>query len=291
VKGQGQVILLGAVLTALLPMTAPAQIIGVNLVNDQGASAPCTGLGPIGEFCAKQFEAQGFVRTSAVGHTGLRLSEDGVITAIDPKNRDAAAFMAGDRIVSVDDHPVQANPGGAAAQHLFGKRGDKIKVGLVRAGKPVEVTLQRAAVSEPPGPASTSILYSFHDLIDWRGKYIPCIGAGPAGIVAVTYCTSHFKPYGYAPVPDAGDVGVKLNLEKTDAAVIAEVAPDSPAAKANIQVGDVVQTIDGAPVTGSRGEAARQLLFGKIGDRRRITIDRGGRQQTIPLVLAETGEP
>jgi membrane-associated protease RseP (regulator of RpoE activity) len=286
-------LLLAVLLTgAGLPRPSAAQI-GVNLVNDQGATAPCVGLGPVGEFCAQQLEQQGFVRVGDVGVTGLTLGDmgdqDGVILAIEPGSPAAQGLMVGDAILTVDGKPVRARPGEAAAQRLFGKRGDKVKLSLSRGGAPVEVTLVRAPVSLAPGPASPNPLFGFKDLVDWRGRYIPCMGAGPAGFVAIGYCTGHFRPFGYVPVTDAGTAGIEFDLGNAETAVVKAVDPDSPAAKAGVQAGDVVLTIDGAPISASRAQAARERLFGKIGETRRVTVRRGRREVTATLVLAAKG--
>ena len=266
----------------------------VDLVNDDGATAPCVGVGPIGgpvaEYCAQQFEANGFVRVAAVGVTGLSLGvsgdQDGVVTAVAPDSPAAkAGLMAGDIITAVQDQPIRPAPGALASQRLFGKRGDKVKLTLVRAGSELAVSVERGPQAEPTGPTSTKPLVSIKPLVDWRGRFIPCMGAGPVGFAAVSFCNNHFKSYGYFPAAAAGTAGVQMDLERADAAIVKAVEPGSPAAKAGVQVGDEIKAIDGVALSASRAQLASSLLFGKVDDQRRVTVQRAGRARSFTLTL------
>ena len=66
-----------------------------------------------------------------------------------------------------------------------------------------------------------------------------------------------------------------------------KVDPGSPASKAGVQPGDEIVAIEGQPLTASKGEAANEMLFGKIGDQLKITIHRGQSVSTIDLILAD----
>src|SRR5579864_1763150 len=59
----------------------------IDLINGQGATAPCVGIGigPIAELlekCAKGFEQGGFIRDDQVGVSGLTIGEGGVVSAV-----------------------------------------------------------------------------------------------------------------------------------------------------------------------------------------------------------------
>jgi len=60
----------------------------------------------------------------------------------------------------------------------------------------------------------------------------------------------------------------------------------SPAAEAGIQVGDIIRTVNGEPVT--HAEEAQLLIFGAtIGDRIRLGIERDGRLWEVEVLLVE----
>ncbi len=95
-------------------------------------------------------------------------------------------------------------------------------------------------------------------------------------------------------LPPAADgwLGIYLDAER-DVAVVAEVIPDSPAAKAGLQVGDLLLAI-GDLATPSRDEFAAGIRAAKAGDRLSIKIRRGGLDQIVVVKLGqrpEQGQP
>lgn len=266
-----------------------------SLVNSQGATAPCVGIGPIGgplaKECVTMFEQAGFIRVDEVGITGLTLGtldkEDGVITRVDPGSPAAHAGLAvGDSITAINNNPVKPTPGTIAAQLTFGQRGEELHMTVRRGGSDLDVHLVRAPRAVPGGPKSPSMFVSVKPLIDWRNQFIPCMGAGPAGFAAITYCDQHFKPFGFIKVGKMGSTGFHLDLDRTDKAIIASVDPGSPAAKADIRPGDEIVAVEGQPLTASVGGAATERLFGKPGDQLHITVHSGQADKTITLTLA-----
>jgi C-terminal processing protease CtpA/Prc len=278
------------VIAGLAPGAAHAS---VDLINDQGATAPCIGIGPIGgpaaEYCAKLQEENGFLRVGDVGVAGLTLGagdQDGVIIAVAPGSPgDKAGLMVGDVIAEIDGRPVTANPGAVAAQHLFGKRGEKAKVHIRRDGVEMDLVLQRTPVAVGPAPASTNPLVAIKPLVDWRGKFIPCVAMGPIGFAAIAFCNNHFRPFGYVPVPEAAGPGFDLDMTRADRAVIKTVDADGKAAGL-ARPGDEILAVDGVTVAGSRTGAASTALFGRIGDQKRVIVARAGKPVAATLVLA-----
>jgi C-terminal processing protease CtpA/Prc len=278
---------LAAVLVTL-PAAAQAKI---DLVNSQGATAPCIGVGPIGapiaKKCVEIFEQSGFLRVNEAGVTGLTLGaapkDDGRITAVAPGSPAAqAGLLPGDAILSVEGKPILPTPGTLAQQAVFGPRGDSVSLKLRKAG---EVTLKRAPLAAPPGPKSPSFFIIMRPLIDWRSTFIPCIGAGPAAPAVLAYCDGHFKPFGYIKSGDLGTTGLNFDLTNPAAAVITTVDPGSPAAAASIQPGDQLLAVNGIPLTPNLSELAREALFGKTGTSFHITVHRGRADKTFTLTL------
>jgi predicted metalloprotease with PDZ domain len=287
----------GCVLAALLA-SAAAQGFGqvkTELVNPQGATAPCIGIGPVGgpaaKKCAALFEQAGFIVDNQVGYSGLTIGNsggsDGTITKIDPQSPAASAgFQVGDIIAAVNGKASELTPGMIAAKSVFGQPGDTVTLTLKRAGSPVNVNLVRIPQTAPKGPTASGFMTEVKEMINWRNQFAPCIGIGPAAPVAISFCYGHFKPFGFIKADELGATGFETDLVNPSSALITAVAPDSPAAKAGVQPGDEITAVGGQPLTASRGEEASQLLFGKLGDRLQIKVQRGQANPTLDLVLA-----
>jgi S1-C subfamily serine protease len=71
-----------------------------------------------------------------------------------------------------------------------------------------------------------------------------------------------------------------------DGAVVQGVASGSPAAKAGLQVGDLVTAIDGKTIQSS-AEMVAAIRDHKPGDKVSLTVNRGGNQTTISATLGE----
>jgi len=72
--------------------------------------------------------------------------------------------------------------------------------------------------------------------------------------------------------------------------VIQQVLPDTPAAKAKLQPGDVIVALDGRKMR-SAGEVARAIRAKRPGDELALTIQRKGKQHKVTLRLAQAPEP
>jgi putative serine protease PepD len=71
-----------------------------------------------------------------------------------------------------------------------------------------------------------------------------------------------------------------------DGAVVQEVTPDSPAARAGLQAGDVVVSIDGKAVQ-NRSELVAAIRGHKPGDKVTLVVVRGGNETTITATLTQ----
>jgi putative serine protease PepD len=69
-------------------------------------------------------------------------------------------------------------------------------------------------------------------------------------------------------------------------AVVQEVTPDSPAAQAGLQAGDVVVSIDGKAVQ-DRSELVAAIRGHKPGDKVTLVVNRGGNETTITATLTQ----
>lgn len=269
--------------------------IKTELVNPQGATAPCVGIGPIGgpaaRKCAALFEQAGFILSNQVGYSGLTVgttgSTDGTVTEIDPGSPAASAgFQVGDIITEVNGKPAELTPGMIAAKSVFGRRGDTLVLALKRAGSPVNVSLVRGPQTAPKGPTTSGFMTEIKPMINWQNQFAPCIGIGPAAPAAIEICYAHFKPYGFIKAGDLGSTGFDIDLGNASRALITTVTPESPAAKAGVQPGDEIVGVGGQQLTASKGQEISELLFGKSGDRLLVKVERGHANPTLELVLA-----
>jgi putative serine protease PepD len=86
-----------------------------------------------------------------------------------------------------------------------------------------------------------------------------------------------------------GYLGVTPSLTTTggrDGALIQEVAPDSPAAKAGIQPGDLVVSVDGKAIE-NYSEMIAAIRAHKPGDKVTLEVVRGGSETTITATLTQ----
>jgi serine protease Do len=82
------------------------------------------------------------------------------------------------------------------------------------------------------------------------------------------------------------DLAESLGLPKAEGAIVGSLEDASPAAKAGLEVGDVVMKIDGRPVEGS-ADLSRTIRAVKPGSKVNLTVWRAGKQREIPITVAE----
>jgi C-terminal processing protease CtpA/Prc len=290
-KRQPVLIALALLLTA---GTLEAQI-KTELVNWQGATAPCVGIGPVGgplaKKCASFFQQAGFLRTSDLGSSGLTVGSDSndtnVVTAVAPDSPAAVAGLAnGDLLVSVNGTGIENHPGIEATRMLFGRRDQTVQVRYERDRQQHEVKLSLVHVAVQQPPKLGGFMMVVKPLVNWRGDYVPCSGAGPAYMAAIAYCEKHFSDFGFVKPDDAADAGLNFDETNKEAALVKAVSAASPAENAGIRPGDRIIAIDGKPVPGGMTNQAKELLFGKAGARLQLVYTHQGQNKVAELTLA-----
>ena len=78
----------------------------------------------------------------------------------------------------------------------------------------------------------------------------------------------------------SSDAAESLGLPPNAGALIAEITPGGPGARAGLQVGDIVLSVNGQKISGSN-ELTRAVAATHSGDVMRLEVRRGGRMQTI----------
>jgi S1-C subfamily serine protease len=263
------------------------------VVDSHGTSAPCISvLAKLTDACVQLFENSGMIRGSRLGTSGITLAmsgdADGTIAAIAAGSpAEAVGLKIGDKVVAVNDKLVAHTQPEVAEMMLFGKRGDKVHVKVQRDGKPLEFDLKRDKETPPPSPPSTSAIIYVRPIINWKGEFIPCAGAGILGPSVIAYCVNHFKDDGYIKAGDLGTTGLSFDMKRTDGAWISVVAAGSTADKAGIKEGDQLLEVNGKPLQESLGDAAKVALFGRAGDVMAVRVTRNGKPVDASITLAK----
>ncbi len=78
----------------------------------------------------------------------------------------------------------------------------------------------------------------------------------------------------------------QYGLSRSSGALIAVVGPGTPAARAELQQGDIITDIDGKPIT-KEGEVVTALRGKRAGDVIAVTVDRDGQELTLQVTLVE----
>jgi len=78
------------------------------------------------------------------------------------------------------------------------------------------------------------------------------------------------------------DLALAMNTKHTNGAVIARVAPDSPAQQAGLKSGDIVIAANGVPIH-SGTQLRNAIGLTRIGNNVGLTIDRGGSERSVDV--------
>jgi carboxyl-terminal processing protease len=97
-------------------------------------------------------------------------------------------------------------------------------------------------------------------------------------------CVDDIKAHGYIEIENVGSVGIALYAADAKGLKILKVYDNSPAAKAGIVKGDIVNNVNGKVIT-HRGDF--DVVNGVIGTHVEITINRDGVVKTYDLVRAK----
>jgi serine protease Do len=86
--------------------------------------------------------------------------------------------------------------------------------------------------------------------------------------------------------PITKEIADSLGLKEQGGALVAEVQPDTPAAKAGIKVGDAILSVDGERLKDAR-DLSRRVAAKHPGAQVKLRVLRDGKEQTISVTLAK----
>ncbi len=90
---------------------------------------------------------------------------------------------------------------------------------------------------------------------------------------------------GVSITPVSDDDAEALGIKDTTGAYIAEVTPGGPAEKAGLQLGDIVKTVNGAPIKGPT-ELTRRIADIAVGEKVQVGVERNGKVINLTLTAA-----
>jgi serine protease Do len=87
-------------------------------------------------------------------------------------------------------------------------------------------------------------------------------------------------------MPVTPDIADRFRLERTRGAIIGELEPNGPAAKAGIASGDIITSVNGEPIKDAH-DLVKRIGGMTPGASANLGVLRNGQEQTIPVTLGE----
>jgi len=133
------------------------------------------------------------------------------------------------------------------------------------------------ATAQPAAPTSLAT--------SGAAQYPPCPNPNATAVATTVSTVAAATPAATAPVnPNPGYLGVAAQQIQNCGAQILDVRPDSAAAGAKLQIGDVVVAVNGQPINGV--DQFREIVQShKPGDKITITYQRSGQQADTTATL------
>jgi carboxyl-terminal processing protease len=248
------------------------------------------------------------------GGVGMEIDiKNGVLTVIAPLKGTPSAragILAGDQVLAIDGKPTDGISTDAAVKLIRGEKGTSVKFSLMRAGKPLEITVVRDTIEVPEIDnsldAKTGVykiaLYEFTansaDLFNTAvtafkksgsKELIIDLRGNPGGYLdAAVDIASHFLPKGATIVTEdhagkaANDVHTSLGYNDVPAGTKVAVLIDQGSASASEILAGALQDNHAATLIGTRS-------FGKGSVQQLVTVDGGSLKITIARWLTPAG--
>lgn len=180
-----------------------------------------------------------------------------------------AGIQAGDVIIKIGQTAVDNTEELMTAVGKF-KPGDKTKVTFERDGKEMTVDV---SFPEAPSAGATPAARPRAD------------AQRPEAREARPQDRPGREPPAPAPAPGRVRLGIMVDPEVEDGVGVADVSPDTPAARAKIQPGDVIIKLGNREIE-TFEELVAALGEQKPGGKTKITVDRDGKELTLDVTFA-----
>ncbi|MET8045752.1 trypsin-like peptidase domain-containing protein [Micromonospora sp. NPDC005215] len=221
---------------------------------------------------------------------------DGVSDLKPAKFGDSDAMQVGDQVLALGS-PLGLQ--GSVTSGILSARDRTIRAGD---GQQQDPTQQSQPVSSISGLLQTDAPInpgnSGGALVNTRGEVIGvntaiATSGQSTGNIGVGFAIPSNKAKDVAGKLQRGEkvshpsLGVGVNQAEGGGALVASVAPGSPAEKAGLQQGDVVTRFGDKPINDS-DDLVGAVQAGKVGDRVEVQFKRNGTEKSVSVTLAET---
>jgi S1-C subfamily serine protease len=129
------------------------------------------------------------------------------------------------------------------------------------------------------------------ELVSPQGATAPCIGIGPVGGPAAQKCAVLFEQAGFIVSDQVGYSGLTVGTAGSSDGTVTKIDPQSPAASAGFQVGDMIMAVNGKAAELTPGMIAAKSVFGRRGDTLNLTLKRAGSPVNVSLVRGPQTAP
>ena len=222
---------------------------------------------PIVRFVYHELRAHGVVRAVTIGAhvqaitatlaAGLKLPQDWgvIVTDIDEESPAShAGLQPGDIVKSIDFLPIDSLPKYTAFLYMH-QRGKPLRMEVLRNGKPVVLSME--PIDAPPA------INNLSDLINPRRDLIASLGIFVIDMNA-------------SPPENA--------VRSTHGVIVAGILGEQPATLANLEVGDIISSANGKPIS-STDEFRQVLANFKPGDSVVLTVERQSIMMYVPFEM------
>jgi serine protease Do len=169
-----------------------------------------------------------------------------IITDVDEGGPGAQGGVeAGDIVKSIDGFPIDSVPKYTAFLYIH-QRGTLLRLGVLRKGQPVTLS-----ISPADAPAAVD---SLSDLINPKRDLI-----APIGVFAMDV--------------DRSTADIMPGLRSEHGVIVAGMLGEEPATEANLEVGDVVRSVNGKPLNSTQ-QLREDLAAFKPGDAVVLEVER-----------------
>jgi putative serine protease PepD len=261
---------------------ATGKQVKVVFANGKSASATIVGTDPRTDLAVVKADGVTDLKPAKFGKSADMKVGDTVLALGSPLGLEGSVTAG---IISAKDRTIRAGGEGQQQPNPFGEQQQQQSTGVTS----MSGLLQTDAPINP-GNSGGALVNVAGEVIGINTA-IATSGQG-AGSIGLGFAIPSDKAYEVQEQLKTGQkvshpaLGVSVGVVEGGGAGIKEVVPNSAAAKAGLQQGDIITEINGKPVNDS-DDVVAAIQAGKVGDQVTVTYTRNGARKTATATLAE----